>query len=181
MGILGNLFKKPEAAITIDKRIKLSPGESSERTTSSEKRPKPTLDEQWQNISRQSQTHLKQGDLGLYACDLYSLSEIYRKEAHYNDQMNLLILSAYIHLSGISTIEEYNYWKNGDFSVVKPMPLLPPCCNKKHKVLHKKVGDRFRTVQKIIPRNCFSNNNSHSYIGDEKIFGDHLYILMRRQ
>ena len=149
MGILGNLFKKPEAAITIDKRIKLSPGESSERTTSSEKRPKPTLDEQWQNISRQSQTHLKQGDLGLYACDLYSLSEIYRKEAHYNDQMNLLILSAYIHLSGISTIEEYNYWKNGDFSVVKPMPLLPPDVIRSTKSCIKKLGIDLEQYKKL--------------------------------
>lgn len=70
--------------------------------------------------------HLQEGSLGLYACDLYSMSEINRKEKMYDKQLHLLTLSAYTHLSGIDTLDEYTYWKNGDFSIVEPHPLLPP-------------------------------------------------------
>lgn len=87
---------------------------------------KPSLDEQFYNISRQSHMHLQEGSLGLYACDLYSMSEINRKEKMYDKQLHLLTLSAYTHLSGIDTLDEYTYWKNGDFSIVEPNPLLPP-------------------------------------------------------
>lgn len=87
---------------------------------------KPNFDEQFRNISQQSHMHLQKGALGLYACDLYSLSEINRKEKMYDKQLHSLTLSAYIHLSGIDTLEEYSYWKNGDFSITKPQPILPP-------------------------------------------------------
>ncbi|MCM1235827.1 MAG: hypothetical protein NC489_37520 [Ruminococcus flavefaciens] len=161
-------WEKPETTITIDKRIKLSPGETLERTASTEKRPKPTLDEQWQNISRQSQTHLKHGDLGLYACDLFSLSEIRRKEAHYDDQMKLLILSAYIHLSGISTITEYNYWKDGDFSVTEPMPLLPPAVIRSTKSCIKRLGIDLEQYRESYRRNVSPTLTPEHIFGIEK-------------
>lgn len=87
---------------------------------------KPSLDEQFHNISRQSHAHLQEGNLGLYACDLYNLSEIDRKEKRYDRQLHSLTISAYIHLSGIGRLEQYAYWKDGDFSIVEPQPLLPP-------------------------------------------------------
>lgn len=95
-------------------------------TQSTPKTDKPSLDEQFHNISRQSHVHLQEGNLGLYACDLYTLSEINRKEKMYDKQLHSLTLSAYIHLSGIGTLEEYTYWKDGDFSIAEPQPLLPP-------------------------------------------------------
>lgn len=87
---------------------------------------KPSLDEHFCNISQQSHKHLRQGNLGLYACDVYSLSEINRKEKQYDKQLHSLSIAAYIHLSGISTLEEYSYWKDGDFSLAEPQPILPP-------------------------------------------------------
>ena len=92
----------------------------------SPKTEKPSLDEQFRNISQRSHAHLQGGNLGLYACDLYNLSEIDRKEKRYDKQLHTLTLSAYIHLSGIGTLEDYAYWKNGDFSIAEPMPILPP-------------------------------------------------------
>jgi len=86
----------------------------------------PSLDEQFRKISQRSHAHLQEGNLGLYACDLYSLSEIDRKEKRYDKQLHALTISAYIHLSGIGTLEDYAYWKNGDFSIAEPMPILPP-------------------------------------------------------
>jgi hypothetical protein len=56
------------------------------------------LDERFRKISQQSHNHLQKGELGLYACDLYSLSEINRKEKMYEKQLHSLVLSAYIHL-----------------------------------------------------------------------------------
>jgi hypothetical protein len=44
----------------------------------------------------------------------------------YEKQLHSLVLSAYIHLSGVNTLEDYSYWKNGDFSIIGPSPLLPP-------------------------------------------------------
>lgn len=95
-------------------------------TQNTPKADKPSLDEQFRNVSQQSHSHLQEGNLGLYACDLYSLSEINRKEKMYDKQLHSLTLSAYIHLSGIGTLEDYAYWKDGDFSIVEPQPLLPP-------------------------------------------------------
>ena len=87
---------------------------------------KPSLDEQFRNMSQQSHVHLQEGNLSLYACDLYNLSEIDRKEKRYDRQLHSLTISAYIHLSGIGRLDQYAYWKNGDFSIVEPQPLLPP-------------------------------------------------------
>lgn len=92
----------------------------------SPKAEKPSLDEQFRDISQRSHAHLQEGNLGLYACDLYNLSEIDRKEKRYDKQLHALTISAYFHLSGIDTLEDYEYWKNGDFSIIKPMPILPP-------------------------------------------------------
>lgn len=87
---------------------------------------KEKLNADFKYYSQQVKLHLSEGNLGLYACDLYNLSQIHCKEKHYSDQLHLLILSAYIHLSGVDTLEDYNYWKDGDFSIIKPIPLLPP-------------------------------------------------------
>lgn len=100
---------------------------------------KPSLDEQFRNISQQSHVHLQKGELGLYACDLYSLSEINRKEKAYDKQLHSLIISAYIHLSGVIDLSSYSYWKNGDFSVAEPMPLLPPAVIRSTKVCLKRL------------------------------------------
>lgn len=83
-------------------------------------------DKLFYDLSKQSQDHLRQGKLGMYACDLYSMSEVNRKEKMYDKQLYSLTISAYIHLSGVDTLEDYSYWKNGDFSVTRPRPLLPP-------------------------------------------------------
>jgi len=100
---------------------------------------KPSLDEQFRNISQQSHIHLQKGELGLYACDLYSLSEINRKEKAYDKQLHSLIISAYIHLSGVDNLNSYSHWKAGDFSVTEPMPLLPPAVIRSTKVCLKRL------------------------------------------
>lgn len=100
---------------------------------------KPSLDEQFYRLSQQSHTHLQQGKLGLYACDLYSMSEINRKEKDYNKQLHTLIISSYIHLSGVDDLEGYSYWKDGDFSITKPHPLLPPAVIYSTKVCVKRL------------------------------------------
>lgn len=109
-------------------------------TQNTPKADKPSLDEQFRNISQQSHSHLQEGNLGLYACDLYSLSEINRKEKMYDKQLHSLTLSAYIHLSGIGTLEDYTYWKNGDFSIVEPQPLLPPAVMRSLRICIKRLN-----------------------------------------
>lgn len=123
MGLFENLFKKPKMTVTIDKRIKLGPGESLERTPSDHKKPILTLDEQWQNITKQSQEHMRDGRIGLYACDLYDFSEIDRKEKRYNDQMKMLMISAYTHLSAAESIRAFHQYGK-DLGITEPM--LPP-------------------------------------------------------
>jgi len=109
--------------VTIDRNIKLSPGESLSKSHDSPKRPKMTLDEQWKVLTEQSQEHMKSGQVGMYACDLYHLSKIDRKEKRYNDQMKKLMISAYIHLSeaeSILTLRELGR----EIGLVEP--ILPP-------------------------------------------------------
>lgn len=101
---------------------------------------KPNLDEQFRNLSQQSHAHLQEGNLGLYACDLYSLSEINRKEKMYDKQLHSLTISAYFHLSGIGTLKEYAYWKNGDFSITEPMPILPPAVIRSLRICIKRLN-----------------------------------------
>ncbi len=122
MGLFDNLFKKPKMTVTIDKRIKFDSGESLERKPCP-KKPKLTLDEQWKNITKQSQEHMKNGRIGLYACDLYSFSEIDRKEKRYNDQIKKLMISAYIHLSEAESISAFHQYGK---DVGIPAPTLPP-------------------------------------------------------
>jgi len=123
MGLFENLFKTPKIALNIDKRIKLGPGESLERTPSDHKGPKLTLDEQWQNLTKQSQEHMKDGKIGQYACDLYSFSEIDRKEKRYNDQMKMLMISAYSHLSAAESIIAFRQYGK---VIGITEPILPP-------------------------------------------------------
>lgn len=84
------------------------------------------LNLQFMECSKNVQKHLQEGNLGLYACDLYSMSEIYRKEHCYNDQLQTLMESAYIHLSGIDTLESFNTALSSQFKYVKLHPILPP-------------------------------------------------------
>lgn len=126
MGFLENLFNRSNVIITIDKNIKLSPGESLSNPSPTKKNAKPTLDEQWQSITKRSQEHLKSGKLGLYACDLYDFSEIDRKEKRYNDQIMKLMISAYIHLSGAEEFQNYQQLKSIDKKSEILYPVLPP-------------------------------------------------------
>lgn len=119
MGVLGHLFKKTATSIKIDKHIKLSQRESLVEPSLGEKKSKPTLDEQWQNITKQSQEHLQSGRIGLYACDLYDFSEIDRKEKRYNDQIKMLMISAYIHLSAAESIRAFKEYGK-DLGITEP-------------------------------------------------------------
>lgn len=84
------------------------------------------LNEESIKLSKNIQVHLRSGNLGLYACDLYSLSEILRKEKRYKGQLEVLIDSAYIHLSGVNIVSEYFCIKENGFKIAKPHPCLPP-------------------------------------------------------
>lgn len=105
-----------------------------------QKTEKPSLDEQFRGISQQSHVNLQKGNFGMYACDLYQLSEINRKEKMYDKQIYMLTLSAYMHLSGINTLEDYSYWKNGDFSIAKPQPFLPPAVRRSLRICAKRLN-----------------------------------------
>lgn len=60
--------------------IKLPFKKKETRTTQEvPKTDKHSLDEQFHNISQKSHIHLQKGELGLYACDLYSMSELIGK------------------------------------------------------------------------------------------------------
>jgi hypothetical protein len=109
--------------VTIDKSIKFGSHESLSHTAVATEKEKPTLDEQWKKISQKSQQHLRDGKLGLYACDLYDLSEIIRKEKRYNYQLELLMMSAYIHLSGVEEFTSYQMLKD---HLGMRSPILPP-------------------------------------------------------
>lgn len=87
---------------------------------------KEKLNFQFKECSKNVQKHLQEGNLGLYACDLYSMSEIYRKEHCYNDQLQTLMESAYIHLSGIGTIKDFNTALSSNFKHFDLDPILPP-------------------------------------------------------
>lgn len=87
------------------------------------------LNIQFMSLSKKVQQHSRNGQIGLYACDLYSMSEIHRKEEHYNDQLTLLILSAYYHLSGIGNLEDYKLTLSNcrlGITPTLPPPILPP-------------------------------------------------------
>lgn len=84
------------------------------------------LNSKFRNYGELARTHLQEGNLGLYACDLYSMSEIYGKKQRYEDQLETLIMSAYVHLSGIDKIYDFNLAKSGHFKYAEPDPLLPP-------------------------------------------------------
>lgn len=161
MGIIQSIFKKKDTkirsdmTITNNKNINLSPKESLSRKPYSEKKPKPSMDEQWQNISKQSQQHLQEGKIGLYACDLYSLSEIDRKEKRYNDQMKKLMISAYIHLSGTDEFAKYQFLMKSGTKDKMLCPLLPPAVIKSTTIAMKRLNmdiasyqERFRQTIK---------------------------------
>lgn len=74
--------------------------------------------------------------MGLYACDLYALSEIDRKEQRYDDQMKKLMISAYIHLSGTEEFANYQFTKEID----SVYPLLPPAVTRATKVAMKRLA-----------------------------------------
>lgn len=145
MGLIKNFFKKDDKnsfdviGVTINKEIKLAPGESLARTPEKAKRPKPSLDERWKSISNDIQIHLQEGRYGLYACDMYSLSEIDRKEKRYNDQLHKLMISAYIHISGV---EEFNSFSMLRDSGIRNMetPLLPPAVIRSTDVVMKRLN-----------------------------------------
>lgn len=139
MGFLRNFFNNSNITVTIDKNIKLSPGESLSKPSSREKKPKPTLDEQWKYITKCSQEHLKDGRLGLYACDLYSFSEIDRKEKRYNDQIKKLMISAYIHLSGTEEFQNYQQLKSIYKKSKMLYPVLPPAVIRSTSVAMKRL------------------------------------------
>ncbi len=84
------------------------------------------LNFQFMEYGKNIQKHLQEGNLGLYACDLYSISEVYRKEHCYNDQLKVLMESAYIHLSGIGLIKDFNIALSNNFKHIGLDPILPP-------------------------------------------------------
>lgn len=84
------------------------------------------LDYQFKECSNNVQKHLLEGNLGLYACDLYSMSEVYRKEHCYNDQLQVLMESAYIHLSGIEIVKEFYSAVSDHFKYSGLHPMVPP-------------------------------------------------------
>lgn len=155
MGIFRNIFKKKNNAasdninISIDKNIKLRPGESLSRTPPANQRQKQSLNEQWQKISEQIQKHLQDGKIGLYACDLYSLSEIDGKEKRYNDQMNKLIVSAYIHLSGTEEFLNYQQTNQGGFATDILYPILPPAVIRDTKTTMKRLNMDISAYQNL--------------------------------
>lgn len=84
------------------------------------------LNYQFMEYSKNVQKHLQEGNLGLYACDLYSMSEVYRKEHCYNDQLQVLMESAYIHLSGIETLKDFYSAVSNHFKYSGLHPMVPP-------------------------------------------------------
>lgn len=98
---------------------------------------KVSLDEQWKDITKQSQENLKNGNLGLYACNLFALSEIDRKEKRYLDQLKKLVISSYIHLSEAeSIIDHLNYGE--DIEILTP--ILPPAVIRSSKTVLKRLN-----------------------------------------
>lgn len=74
--------------------------------------------EKWQAATRDSQQHLKAGELGLYRNDLFTMAGVHKAEGRRDDELRLLLFVCYLDFCPFSSLTDYRYFlENKDWPV----------------------------------------------------------------
>lgn len=88
-------------------------------------RKKPSPSEIWKAATRDSQKHLKAGELGLYRNDLFEMAGVCKAEGRRNDELRLLLFVCYLDAWPFGSLAEYRYGLEDGFKVV-PGGIIAP-------------------------------------------------------
>lgn len=88
-------------------------------------RKKPSPAEIWKTATKNSQKHLKAGELGLYRNDLFSMADVHKAEGRRDEELRLLLFVCYLDFWPFGSLAEYRYNLEDGFPAV-PGGIIAP-------------------------------------------------------
>lgn len=106
------LFGKKKPAAPAQSRKKSSPAEI------------------WKAATRDSQKHLKAGELGLYRNDLFEMAGVHKAEGRRDEELKLLLFVCYLDFWPFSSLADYRFSLEDGFPVVPGGIIAPGVINR---------------------------------------------------
>lgn len=81
--------------------------------------------DKWRAATRNSQMHLKAGELGLYRNDLFEMAGVCKAEGRRDEELRLLLFVCYLDFWPFTSLADYRFGLEGGFPVV-PGGIIAP-------------------------------------------------------
>lgn len=108
-------------------------------------------EERWREATKNSQKHLKAGELGLYRNDLFAMADIRKDEGHRDDELRLLLMVCYLDSWPFSDLRGYKMALEYDFAPV-PGGIIAPGVIKRISQAAKALGYSSADVEAVFRR-----------------------------
>ena len=130
MGLFTNIFKmQKNITVTTEPVTKT---QSVQKITSNPK----DNNARFSELSKTSAKHMRQGKIGLYRCDLFSMAQIIEKEGKLKNALKQYLYVFYLDSTGIDDLAAIEMIKDG---ILKPRPIVAPAVIKRIRIIKNKL------------------------------------------